>query len=470
VASAKGVERKRDERAAPRRSNEKPAAHPAVRRKQAKLGAKIALRRKREKLGAEPAPRRERDRRALSHVGGKVEHAGGSPQEQRALEAALNVEADETSTQAHVHGFHSYPARLHPRTARGLIEGFSKPGARVLDPFCGSGTVLVEARLLGRAALGVDVNPLAIELSGLKVNAPGAEWVRQLSATARRVVAHADERRLKRMGATRRYPDADVALFEPHVLLELDGLRDGLEQVEADPVRRALFLVLSAVLTKVSVRAGDTGRAEGPKRISSGYTARFFQQKAEDLARRLAAAARLLPRPAPHAEVIHGDARRLGDVGDRVVDLVVSSPPYPGVYDYVVHHRDRLRWLDLPEERFAEHEIGARRHARGVSYAHALARFRAEFGAALVEIGRVLAPGGAAVLVLADSVFANQPVYTDDLVRGLAHAARLEVVAVASQRRPHMHAPTQEAFAKRPRREHAVLLRPIRASRVKWPR
>ncbi len=160
---------------------------------------------------------------------------------------------------------------------------------------------------------------------------------------------------------------------------------------------------------------------------------------------------------------MNADARDLHGVGDGAVDLVVCSPPYPGVYDYVVHHRDRLRWLDLPEDRFAEHEIGARRHGRGVSFGHALSRFRSEFGAALSEIGRVLAPGGAAVLVLADSVLAGEAVYVDDLVRGLAPSARLVVAAVASQPRPHMHGPTQQAFAQRPRREHALLLRPAPA-------
>jgi SAM-dependent methyltransferase len=406
-----------------------------------------------------PPPRRERERRALSHVGGAVELRGGAPEDRRALEAALRVQADETTTQAHVHGFHSYPARLHPLTARRLVEGLSPPNGSVLDPFCGSGTVLVEARLLGRRALGVDVNPLAIELSGMKANAIGARWVPSLVGTARRVAEHADDRRLKRMGATRRYEEEDVALFAPHVLLELDGLRDGIAHVESEPLRRSLLLVLSAVLTKVSVRAGDTGRAEGPKRIPSGYTLRFFVKKAEELARRLQDARALLPPHAPLAGVIHGDARHLDAVSDGVVDLIVTSPPYPGVYDYVVHHRDRLRWLELPEDRFFEHEIGARRHARGVSYGHALGRFRSEFGAALGEMGRVLAPNGAAVLVIADSVLANQAVYADELVGSLATSARLEIAAVASQLRPHVHAPTQHVFAKRPRREHALLLR-----------
>jgi len=424
---------------------------------------RIASGRKRkdaERRAAAPVVKK-RERRALSHVGGAIELAGGSEDERRALEAALGVTPDETATQAHVHGFHSYPARLHPDTARRLIEGLSRPGERVLDPFCGSGTVLVEARLAGRAALGVDVNPLAVELSELKANGPGAPWTARLVPVATRVAEHADDRRRARAGATRRYEDIDVALFAPHVLLELDGLKDGIARVENEALARALLLVLSAVLTKVSVRAGDTGRAEGEKRVSAGYTTRFFLRKAQDLARRLEAAKARLPPRAPLAKVIHGDARNLDAVGDGKVDLVVTSPPYAGVYDYVVHHRDRLRWLELPEERFEEHEIGARRHARGVSFGHALARFRSELGAALEELGRVLSPRGAAVLVIADSVLAMRAVYADELVRGLAPSAGLALVAAASQKRPHLHAPTEHAFAKQPRREHALLLRRV---------
>ena len=437
------------------------SADGAKRRLAGKLAKQVVLRRAaaRGESPSVPEPVRQRERRALSHVGGKVEQVGGSNEERRALEGALTVDSNEDSTQPHVHGFHSYPARLHPLTARRLIEGLSRPGERVLDPFCGSGTVLVEARLLGRAALGVDVNPLAIELSELKANGPGAPWVPELVPLAKRVAEHADERRLTKAGATMRYGDEDVALFAPHVLLELDGLRDGIEHVDNRAVARALYLVLSAALTKVSARAGDTGRAEGPKRISSGYTTRFFVKKAQELAERLEAAAAYLPRRAPLARVVHGDARDLHVVGNGKVDLVVTSPPYPGVYDYVVHHRDRLRWLGLPEERFEEHEIGARRHARGIPFAPALGRFQSELGAALSELGRTLSARGSAVIVIADSVLANRAVFTDELVAGLAPSAGLALVASASQVRPHVHAPTQAAFARRPRREHALLLR-----------
>lgn len=410
---------------------------------------------------AEPVLREPRRRRALSHVGGKVQFEGGTPEERTALESALRVAPDEKQTLAHVHGFHSYPARLHPDTARRLIDGLSRPGDLVLDSFCGSGTVLVEARLAGRRAVGVDVNPLAVELAWLKANGPGAEWVSQVVEGAHFAAEHANERRLTKAGATHRYDEADVKLFAPHVLLELDGIRDGIDQIDSPALHRALMLVLSAALTKVSKTSSDTNRYEAPKRVATGFAIKFFVQKAEELARRLKAAGAQLPPKATTARLIHGDARDLRDVKPGSVDLVVSSPPYPGVYDYIVHHRDRLRWLRLEAERFERFEIGARRHARSVPGSDALARFRSEFGAAMSEIGRVLSPRGRAVLIIADSVLGGRAVRADELVTDLAPGARLEVGAVASQLRPYFHAPTEKAFADRPREEHAVLLRAV---------
>ena len=183
---------------------------------------------------------------------------------------------------AHVHGFHSYPARLHPETARRLVEGFSPQGGRVLDPFCGSGTVLVEARMLGRHAFGIDANPLAVELATLKSRGSTPEFEAKSCLTAAAAVAvHANERRLAKLGPTRKYGAADREVYDPHVLLELDGLRDGIAKIKAADVRRALLLVLSAALTKVSKRQGDTAPRTAPKRLAGGFTIRFFETKAK---------------------------------------------------------------------------------------------------------------------------------------------------------------------------------------------
>ncbi len=72
------------------------------------------------------------------------------------------------STKSYTQGFHSYPAMMIPQVARRLIEKYSKASDLLLDPFCGSGSVMVEARLARRYSWGIDLNPLAILIARVK--------------------------------------------------------------------------------------------------------------------------------------------------------------------------------------------------------------------------------------------------------------------------------------------------------------
>src|SRR5690606_21284169 len=134
-------------------------------------------------------------RRALSHVGGKVAFRGPDSELSSVLSRALAVDSDEAITRAHIHGFHSYPARLHPRTARALVDALSQRGDLVLDPFCGSGTVLVETALAGRRGMGVDANPLSVYLSRVKCTRTSRAGRSAISKQAELAMAEADERR-----------------------------------------------------------------------------------------------------------------------------------------------------------------------------------------------------------------------------------------------------------------------------------
>jgi hypothetical protein len=382
----------------------------------------------------------------------------GDPRDTDALAYALDVRSEE-ETRAHVHGFHSYPARLHPLTARRVVERFSAPRARVLDPFCGSGTVLCEALLAGRRAAGVDANPLAIELTWLKTRGATVDEAAALVARAIEVRSLADDRRRRRAGATRRYGEEDVALFDPHVLLELDGLRAGLFSLESGFVRRALFLVLSSILVKVSRRPGDTARGATPRRLAAGFASALFADKAAELAERLQRYRRLLPHGAESPSIHLGDARVLPASLTGQVDLVVTSPPYPGNYDYLAHHRLRLRWLGLDARTFDQTELGARRHLSALSERAAVARWNAEMGATLAATSRALKRDGVIALVVADSVIGRTAIYADEILRRLAPPAGLAIAASGSQIRPHFHGPTARAFDRKPRREHAIVLR-----------
>ena len=57
-----------------------------------------------------------------------------------------------------------YRGNFAPQIARNVIEMYSKKGDSILDPMVGGGTTLIEAKLLARNALGMDINPEAVKI------------------------------------------------------------------------------------------------------------------------------------------------------------------------------------------------------------------------------------------------------------------------------------------------------------------
>src|SRR5438067_2485686 len=85
---------------------------------------------------------------------------------------------------------HPYPARFIPEIPRAAIPLLQTDGP-ILDPFCGSGTTLVEAQRLGHEAIGLDINPIACLISRVKVGVWSDDDASLLETHARALVASA---------------------------------------------------------------------------------------------------------------------------------------------------------------------------------------------------------------------------------------------------------------------------------------
>jgi SAM-dependent methyltransferase len=372
------------------------------------------------------------------------------------LARALDVGDDEVTS--FTHRFHSYPARLHPLTARRALAALELPEkARVLDPFCGSGTVLVEAVRAGMTASGLDASPLAVLVARAKSGRPRRGLAGDARAIRDAVIAEGkaarregyEARPERKLGPEQR--EALNGAFDPHVRRELEAL---LRAVGQDDLLRAC---LSSVIIKVSRRASDS-RAETVKRaVARGMAARLFADRAEELARGLEALWKEAPPGTPAPDVRLGDARKLPAEADSF-DAVVTSPPYAGTYDYADHHKLRLAFLGLPP--YAAPEIGARSKAGG--------DWEGDYARVLAELARVCA--GPIVLVIGDSLAGTRAVFADETIRRLAPAAGLEVVAGASVPRLALGRVEREVFAQAPKREHVILLTRTESGPPRRPR
>ena len=70
------------------------------------------------------------------------------------------------------YSFHKYWARKPSNVIEEHLEHYTEPGDLVLDPFCGSGVSVIEALILGRRAIGIDLNPIAVEIASITMNPP----------------------------------------------------------------------------------------------------------------------------------------------------------------------------------------------------------------------------------------------------------------------------------------------------------
>lgn len=336
----------------------------------------------------------------------------GDPALARVLEGALRHRG---RVERATHGFHTYPAGLHPDAARDLLT--LGEGA-VLDPFCGGGTVLVEALLSGRDALGCDISPVA----GLVARARTARTTEAERTALRSAARRITELAAKATQLPPNVPPEIARWYEPHVLAELVAIREG---VGKDPLLRAVF---SAILVKASRRESDTSSAKVDTRRPPGTTAILFHKKAREYARMLEELAQVAP-AGVRARVHREDARDLRENGG--FGLVLTSPPYPGVYDYVAMQALRLAWLGLTSAPPSA-EIGSRRHFR-VDRAAALAAWRADNLKWVRAAARALALGGRLVVVIGDGQVGGRRIDTwqamDEaaLANGLTRLARATV-------------------------------------------
>lgn len=336
---------------------------------------------------------------------------GGDKGLAKQLEGALRYAE---RVERYTHGFHSYPAAFHPDAARDLLalgEG------RVLDPFCGGGTVLVEALAAGRDSLGCDLGAIPCLVARARVTRTD-EAARTALRTGARAAAEVALR--AQVPPDDAPPDVKRA-YEPHVAAELQAIRGAIGN---DPLLRAVF---SAILVKVSRRTSDTHQALTDDERPEGTTATLFHKKARELARMLET---IEPFTAP-CSVHREDARELRLDG---FGMVVTSPPYPGVYDYAPIQSLRRYWLGVDDSSTLRDEIGSRRAFRA-GRAEALAAWRADTGKWMKAAARALQPGGRLCVVVGDGQVGAKRIDSWTVHDEVARALGLRWLARASVER-----------------------------------
>lgn len=288
---------------------------------------------------------------------------------------SLNGGVKRQSTRYATHGLHDYKGKFNPQLVRGLLNAYTDSAqGTILDPFCGSGTSLVESAISGRKAIGFDMNPLAVfiansKLLGLKtpikslVNIWENIRIETLSADSKEITVERNEEdqiylekwfkpsQLKEADKLASIVTHNAKSVAPYFLCILSNLlRDYSEQEPADlRIRRrrtdypkesltSAFLrnVDKEVQKLVEFRKVHTGKVNSAKAYLQNSGAKLTAPSAQS--------------------------------GLKDVSAIITSPPYATALPYIDTNRLSLVWLKLipaREIRELEAKITGSRDFRG---------------------------------------------------------------------------------------------------------
>ena len=291
---------------------------------------------------------------------------------------ALRFNQTRSINQYLTHWIYPYKGKFHPQLVRALLNVLGlERGETVLDPFVGSGTTLLEARLLGIHALGFDVSPLCVLVSQVKANA--ADHLAEI------------EEALQGPGGL---DIPDLGLFTSRA-------GDVPQSTVVANFRRVAYLI---ALSDAKRRRRDFTQAHAKNLERMLRSVRAMTQAVDELGLCLG-----------RALAARADARRL-PLADNSVHGIITSPPYSVALDYVDNDQQALLTLGWPPDAAREHFIGLRGKA-----AQRFDLYVEDMTLALAEMFRVLAPGRGCALVVGNVVQDGQEV---DTTGRLAEAAQ----------------------------------------------
>lgn len=358
------------------------------------------------------------------------------------------------------HNLHPYPARFLPHFPRLFIAEYTRPGDLVVDPMCGSGTALIEAALMGRRSVGVDVDPVAgliarVATTPLDAGTLAGHWSALHAAFS---AALAEGRPAETpLPDEAEFPN-HALWFRPDVLQELLVLRDLVQEVIAAPEYRDFALLCLSSIVKGCSNADprdifperDRNRPVRERQdVFAHYSAAWQVMARKILAFSSEVAGQRL------AQVLQADARCL-PLETGCADLVVTSPPYAYALDYArVHQLSTLLFIMSGPELRAHRQayIGRDRipaatplgPCTGFEFAAAeiervyradrkwglvLYTYLQEMGQAIAEAARILRPGGRAVYIIGNSTIKRTAFGTGEVLQALCKRAGLAVERV----------------------------------------
>ena len=287
---------------------------------------------------------------------------------------------DDVAAPRLTHYLFRFPAKFHPPVAHKLLRQYTDVDDTVLDPFCGSGTLLVSAAIEGRQAIGSDLDPVAVFASSVKTTRLDPEHLRESWAQLRPAAESRARPDSEYQG--RQFNDLSAEelrevverehlwvpavpnlyhWFRRYVVVDLSRIRALITSARIPSEHKRFFLLMFASTIR-TVSNADPVPVSGlevtthmKKKEARGRTINPFACLIRTTERGLNAMEEYWKKTAKcsNVTVLQADATALAGSLGRKVDAVITSPPYHNAVDYYRRHQLEMYWLGLTRDHTA---------------------------------------------------------------------------------------------------------------------
>lgn len=292
------------------------------------------------------------------------------------------------------HGLFPYRGKFHPQMIKGIINimGLTS-GDTLLDPMMGSGTVLVEASLMGIHSIGIDASPFCRFMTQTKLDTLTMSLVRARKALSNyEKVFDYFKKKVGVISYGAKTPEGKVsseimAVMEPAAEYITRQDRNRLTKRQRDTSDTYNFLLLAYL---DSVGYSERSRRKTPLELFKAILERyiFVAEKIQNVLN--GAESDLKP-----AKALEGDARKL-PLEDSSVDGVLFSPPYSFAIDYLKNDAFHLDFLGVDIDNLRDSMIGL----RGKKLSEKFETYKEDMEKVLAECSRVLRSGRICTIII----------------------------------------------------------------------
>ena len=273
----------------------------------------------------------------------------------------------EISTSQNTHGLHQYPARMHPEIATRIIEKYATGSKTViLDPFMGSGGVLVEAMLHGNNSIGIDLNPFAVLLSKVKTTPLDPKKLQSIFSDIMDSSNADSKNNIEYDNAPEKLKNKLDFWYPSDPIKKLPILKNHVNQIKNKDIRNFFSICFSLTTRRTSFQKNSIYKIYRMKPEKRDvFNPDTFKKFTEICNKNIENMGNFYAKTKPldsKAFTILGDSRNIekqfSKVKDKILDngkahLVVTSPPY-GDHGTTVAYGQFSKhpglWLDLKEE------------------------------------------------------------------------------------------------------------------------